>query len=69
MAIFMSEQTILEQAKDDLVKKRLDAYKKRLEAEVNPLQELARDKEQNTLQKKVMRSWTKKPQKMNPPAL
>ncbi len=53
MVTFMTERTILGQAKDDLVKKRLDAYKKRLEAEVNVLQKLARDKEQNTLQKKV----------------
>jgi hypothetical protein len=49
MARFMTEQT----RPRDLVQARLDAYKKRLESEVNPLQKLARDKEQNTLQKKV----------------
>ncbi len=49
MVTFMTEQT----RPRDLVKERLDAYKKRLESEVNPLQKLARDKEQNTLQKRV----------------
>ncbi len=52
MVTFMSEQT----RPRDLVQERLDAHKKRLEAEVNVLQKLARDKEQNTLQKRVMRS-------------
>ncbi len=49
MVTFMTEQT----RPRDLVQERLDAHKKRLESEVNPLQKLARDKEQNTLQKKV----------------